>query len=182
MDELRELLRYAGRIAARVLVGFSLLVMLFLGVGPRIWGYRTLTVLTGSMAPKMPAGSVVVVAPQPRDQIKVRQVITYTAPIEDKRVVTHRVIELKRNGGDIVVRTKGDASDSPDPWLARIESPEVWRVRWVVPRLGFMINALRVGALNRILVLALPIWFAISTLRQVWRAGGRRVTAPGAHG
>lgn len=160
-------MRAAIRTASGTILGFSLLVLLALAIGPRTGAYRTLTVLSGSMAPAIPAGSVVVVAPMAARDLRVGDVITFQAPTGS--VVTHRVVRIDQPGDHPIIETKGDASESADPWRARIEDPVVWRYRTSIPHLGRAIVALRTPWTQRVLVLALPFVLAAVWLRDLWR-------------
>jgi signal peptidase len=159
----------ALRVVAAVALTISVALLIVLGLGPRTGRYRTLTVLSGSMAPSMPAGSVVFVTPIAASRVRPGDVIAFQAPTPDRSVVTHRVVSVDRDGDRPVVVTKGDANDVVDPWRARIEDDLVWRVRLAVPHLGRGINALRAPWAHRVLVLALPFVLAIVWLRDVWR-------------
>lgn len=147
---------------------FGVLLLLALGVGPKTGAYRTLTVLTGSMDPAIASGSVVIVTPQSPSDIRVGQVLTYEAPIADRRIVTHRVTEVRDPGMHPVIVTKGDANSHPDPWAARIEDPQVWRVRATVPVLGHLIHALRSPFTRALSVWILPFVLAGLWIRDLW--------------
>ena len=89
--------RVAGTVVKGIGVGMLVLaavVFLFLAIGPRIFGYQTSTMLTGSMAPLINPGDVVVTVPTSITDIKVGDVITYHIPVEDQRVETHRITEI----------------------------------------------------------------------------------------
>jgi signal peptidase I len=119
-------------------------VFLLLAVGPHLFHYRTATMLTGSMEPGISSGDVVVTAPRPAADVAVGDVISYHIPIEDHRVETHRVTEVQhRADGTIAIRTKGDANEGVDPWVAVLEDDTVWEVVAVVPKAGSAIRALR---------------------------------------
>lgn len=162
------LIRRVGRFAGNAGVTVSLVVFALLALGPRTGAYRTLTVLSSSMRPAIPEGAVVVVTPVALDRVRVGDVLTYRIPVDDRRVVTHRVVEIVERGAHPVIRTKGDASGAPDPWIARLESGPGWRVRASLPYAGHGINALGHPLLRRINVLALPAALAVWTLSSVW--------------
>lgn len=147
-------------------------VFLLVAVGPHTGQYRTLTVLSASMRPTFPAGSVVVVTPTAAADLAVGDVITYRIPVEDHRVVTHRIIEIVEAGAKPVVRTQGDANNAPDAWLARLEGDTVWTARAGVPYLGHGISILRDPLLSRLLVFVCPLLFAILCLIDLWRPNG----------
>ena len=161
--------RIASSVAGWLAMSVAFALLLALGVGPRFGAYRTVTVLTGSMNPSIPAGSVVVVTPQSPRDIRIGQVITYQIPAEDHRIVSHRVVKVTDPGDHPVIQTKGDANNGPDPWLARISDRTVWRVRFTIPMLGRAIIGLRSPLAHRLTVLVLPAILALIWLRDIWR-------------
>ena len=173
-----HLARRAGRLVGLVLVGLCLLTLVAVGLGPRTGAYRTLTVLSGSMRPTIPEGSVVVVTPVALGQVRVGDVITYRIPVDDRRVVSHRVVEVVEGGDHPVVRTQGDANAAPDPWLARLDSEPAWRVRAAVPKLGYLIQSLRRPALANMLTWLVPALLALIWLADIWFPTRRRVHRP----
>jgi len=102
-------------VVASVLLG-SCIGMFVLGLGPLTGRYRVLTVLSGSMRPTLPVGSIVVVTPQPLDDIRVGDIITFQEPGDRLVLETHRVVRILRDGPVPVVVTKGDDNARPDPW------------------------------------------------------------------
>jgi signal peptidase len=164
--------RRAGRavtnLIAWILIAFAFATVAFLGIGPRIAGYRTLTVLTGSMRPAMPPGSVLVATREPIGDLRVGQVLVYQIPVLDHRVVSHRVVDITRTASGVVVQTKGDANNGPDPWRARITDATVWHATVAVPYLGAGIRALRSPAMHRMVLFALPALLAIVWLADIW--------------
>lgn len=165
-------LRRTARLAGHLGVALSFVAFAGLALGPRTGHYRTLTVLSASMRPTIPEGSVVVVTPVALDRIRVGDVLTYRIPVEDRRVVTHRVIEISHAGSHPVIRTKGDASGAPDPWTARLSEGSAWRVRTSLPWAGYASHALGHSVVRRINVLVLPAGLALWSLAELW--GGRR--------
>lgn len=158
----------AGQLLGLALGALAVLALLGLGVGPKLWGYRTLTVLTGSMRPSMPEGSLIVQTPVPLHRVRVGDVVTYRIPVDDRRVVTHRVVEIVVPGDRPVVRTKGDANGAPDPWLARLDGAHTWKVRFAVPKAGYVVQALRRPLGRRVTVLVVPALLAVVWLRDIW--------------
>ena len=150
-----------------VLAGAGLLVAV--GIGPRTGRYRTLTVLSGSMTPGIPIGSVLVVTPERPDRMRVGQVVTYAIPVDNHRVVSHRVVKILEGGSRPVFQTKGDANDAPDPWIAQVNDRQVWRVRYVIPHLGAALQWLRRPAVHTATVLVAPAVVAVSVLVGIWR-------------
>ena len=93
-------------------------------VGLRLAGFRTLTVMSGSMEPNYPVGSMIYVKPVDYKTLKVGDVISYVAG-DDKTIVTHRIDEIEVDGADANVlrfRTKGDANATADSKLVHYKN------------------------------------------------------------
>lgn len=161
------------RIGGSAVLAVGIAVFLFLAVGPRLFGYRTATMLTGSMVPTIRPGDVIVDTPEPIADLKVGQVVTYAIPVYDHHVESHRVISVKRVDGAVLFRTKGDANSGADPWTARVTSPTIWRVRTVVPWAGTAIRGLRAPLVSEALRIGIPATVVVVLLIGIW-AGERR--------
>src|ERR671928_1524537 len=126
-------------VLARAALAIACVALVGLGLLPRTGWYRPVTVLSGSMRPAFAPGDMVVVTPEPSRDVRVGQVISYRIPVGDHHVQSHRVIKIVRGGAHPLVRTKGDANNAADPWTAELHGTTVWRVRGVVPKLGWAI-------------------------------------------
>ena len=139
---LRRVVRGTFNALVTVILLVALVGFLFLAIGPHLLGYRTSTMLTGSMEPMIAPGDVIVIKEVPATELEVGDVVTYRIPVEDHRVETHRVVEVTKVDGSIAMRTKGDANKGADPWTAVIEGETVWVVDDVVPHIGKVIRVL----------------------------------------
>ncbi|MGJ3192931.1 signal peptidase I [Paenarthrobacter sp. FR1] len=145
------------------------LVFLFLAIGPRVLGYQTSTMLTGSMAPMINPGDVVVTVPTSITDIKVGDVITYHIPVEDQRVETHRITEITATAdGGVAVQTKGDANNGIDPWIATLQGETVDKQVATIPYVGNAIRALREPVVMNILMYGAPAILVIGMLASIW--------------
>ena len=122
-----------------ILVALVVLLAIAL-VGVRLIGLRTYVVLSGSMEPAYPTGSLIYVKEVDVHQLKEKDVITFM--IDEDTIATHRIIEVLVDEEDSSVvrfRTQGDANDSPDGSLVHykivIGSPI-----FCVPYLGYVAN------------------------------------------
>ncbi|WP_232466118.1 signal peptidase I [Diaminobutyricimonas sp. LJ205] len=110
-------------------------------VVPAATGSVPLTVLTSSMEPTLPPGTLIVVQPVDTADIRIGDAITYQIESGKPEVVTHRVISItsSSDGGTTFV-TQGDNNDAPD---ARPVVPDQvqGRVWYSVPWLGYVNNA-----------------------------------------
>ena len=104
-------------IAARILQGLMRVICLLLivavcGIGiPRLFGINEFNVLTASMTPTYPTGSLVFVQPKDPSTIRPGEVVTCVMS-EDLDMVTHRV--MSNNYDDKTLTTKGDANAAND--------------------------------------------------------------------
>src|SRR5690348_3451699 len=134
---LRDLRDVAGRAFALLAAGLVVVVLALTVVVPRIGGATAYTILTGSMKPGMPPGTLVVVKPVKPDQIRVGDVLTYQLQSGDPTVATHRVVGVGTTmGGDARFTLQGDANNAPDPNVVRPE--QIMGKRWYsVPYLAY---------------------------------------------
>ncbi len=149
-------------------VVLSLGGLMLLGLGPRTGRYQVATVLSASMRPTVAEGSMVLITPMAARDVRVGDIVTYQIPVEDRRVVTHRVVEILEAGDHPVIRTQGDANNAPDPWTARMDAGPLWKVRADVPKLGSAVTALRQPVAQRMSVLVLPLVMCVIWLRDIW--------------
>jgi signal peptidase len=151
-------------------VGLAIVAFLGLAVGPHVFGYRTLTMLTGSMAPKINPGDVVVVTPLATAEVAKGMVVTYHIPIGDHSLITHRVISVQHDTqGNVTINTKGDANKAADPWTATLQGGTAYQVRGVVPAIGNLIRALRTPGVTDVLLYGAPALLAGWLLLSIWR-------------
>ena len=162
--------RALARVASTLLMVLAVGAFLFLAVGPRILGYQTSTMLTGSMAPQINPGDVVVSVPTPVSGLKTGDVITYAIPVEDHRIETHRVIDIIRNDdGTTAVRTKGDANNGADPWTATLQDDTVHVHAATIPYVGTAIRTLREPMVSQTLMYGAPAVLVIMLLVSIWK-------------
>ncbi len=90
-------------------------ILSILMVGARVVGLRVFTVLSGSMEPTYPVGSMIYVKSVDPYELGSGDVITYM--LSEDTVATHRIVEVVPDEEDpTVIRfmTKGDANDAID--------------------------------------------------------------------
>jgi len=94
-------------------------------------------VQSGSMVPAIKMGSVVMV--KPVSDYKVGEVITFGPYSTTKAPTTHRIYDIKVEGGQPVYITKGDANNAPDSREIR-KSDIVGKVLFSVPYFGYAVD------------------------------------------
>lgn len=139
---LRGSLGWSGQVLAWLGILGVAVILTVAVLGPRLSGATPYTVLTGSMRPAYPPGTLVVVKPVDPDRIRVGDVVTYQLESGRPAVATHRVTEITHNlAGETRFTTQGDANESAD--AAQVCPAQVrGKVWYSVPYLGYVNDAI----------------------------------------
>ena len=90
---------------------------------PSIGGTLPLIVLTDSMYPKIESGDLIICRTAEADEIEVNDIIAFFDPAGNgTSIVTHRVIEIVEEDGEISFRTRGDNNNTEDKELVPAEN------------------------------------------------------------
>lgn len=90
---------------------------------PSIGGMLPLIVLTDSMYPEIESGDLIICNTAEAEDIKVNDVISFFDPAGNgTSIVTHRVIEIVEEDGEILFRTRGDYNNTEDKELVPVEN------------------------------------------------------------
>ena len=130
-----NLARRIYRIISSVLVGL-IVVLAVLLVGVRLVGLTPYTVISGSMEPTYPVGSLLYVQKVDPTTLQEGDPVTYY--MSGGQVVTHRVIEVVENPSvGVCYRTKGDANNIADSSLLKY-TQVIGRPVMAIPWLGYV--------------------------------------------
>ena len=99
-------------------------------------GYRFDTVRSGSMAPEIGVGDLVISGPVDSEDIEIGDVIIYRS--QQGALVCHRVIAVDPAAEQVI--TKGDANNGPDPAVPY--SSIVTKTVGHIPYLGYIVSYL----------------------------------------
>ena len=166
---LRSRKRAAGEALLLVCVGLAVLAV----VGTAFNWCRLDVVLSGSMAPTLRPGDVILAVSEPDSQVSAGQVLAFHPPSDPSIVVVHRVSQVVHKGEKVEIRTQGDDNNAPDQWTAVLEGTSAWRVSWVVPSVGYVaiwVTYPWIHLLALLIVIGIVVW---EVLRRVWRAESR---------
>jgi signal peptidase I len=133
----KGLLHYIGvGLSAGLLGLLVMLAALVIGV-PLAAGATPMTILTGSMEPTYPPGTLIIVKPIATSDIAIGDPITYQLESGRPEVVTHRVVSIASANGELTFITKGDANNAPDakPVMPVQIRGTVW---YSVPLIGYV--------------------------------------------
>ena len=109
-------------------------------VGVRIVGLQPYVVLSGSMEPTYPVGSLIYVKSADYKQLKIGDPITFL--VSEDTVATHRIIEVLPDEDDpntIRYFTQGDANDAPDGSSVHYKNI-IGKPVFSIPYLGYVSN------------------------------------------
>ena len=104
----RKLLPALCSVAGTVLF-LAVIALLIIPSLPKLTYYEIFNVVSGSMEPKIPVGSLIIVEPREASQVEEGEVIAF---MSNGSVITHRVVENLSFEGEFV--TKGDANLQED--------------------------------------------------------------------
>ena len=109
---------------------------------PKILGGQIYTVVSGSMEPAIPVGSLVYVETMEPADVKENDVIAFYGGPDANAIITHRVIENRVIMGEFI--TKGDANQTND--MNPVDYDEfIGHVKWSVPEIGVIAQMLTSG-------------------------------------
>jgi signal peptidase I len=137
------------KIASNLLTGLLFLLLIFMifivvsskasGGEPNFLGYQLKTVLSGSMEPTFMTGSVIAVKPLANAvNLKKDDIITFKES-EDK-LITHRIIEVKKSGQQTLYVTKGDNNRSKDSNPVIAQNVVAKYSGFTIPYVGYFLD------------------------------------------
>jgi len=129
------------------------------GTMPSVFGYKSMSVLTGSMRPKINPGDLVIDTNiKNLDSVKIGTIVTYRN--EANVLITHRVTKINTNSdGTKTYITKGDANpvaDVESVTQSQLEGIEVAHI----PYIGYIGTLIKTGA-GVILLIVIPLMIMI---------------------
>jgi len=162
-----------------LIVAFFAVILIIL---PKAAGGIPLTILTSSMEPGLPPGTLIIVRPVEPNDVRIGDVITYQIRSGDPAVITHRVIAIDSSStGELSFTMQGDNNGEPDDPVREVQVQA--RLWYAVPYLGFVNSAVNgdnkswIIPLAAGLLLAYAAWMIMSGLVAAARkkkGSGRR--------
>lgn len=140
-------------------VAAMLLGLVIFGVLP-LFGVQYRAVLTGSMEPEIPVGSLVMIVKTDAEEIQVGDDVTYVS--SGRNVTTHRVAEIDRENNSFITYGIANGLDNKDP-AVRYENI-LGVVRLHIPGVGPLFTALTTTSGKIIAITVIVAVFLISLL------------------
>lgn len=113
------------------------IILCSLLVVPGMLGFHMYHVLSGSMEPAVPVGSLLYVREVPPEDVEDEDIIAFYSSLEDGGIITHRVV--KNNVVSGTFHTKGDANEGEDPTPVPYEN-YIGRVARTIPYMGKLLT------------------------------------------
>lgn len=111
------------------------------GGEPQAFGYQLKSVLSGSMEPTFLTGSIIAVHPlegEEKRNLKEGDVITFVDNKE--RLITHRVIGIKKSGEHVMYETRGDNNNAADLDPVLSDNVQAIYSGFTIPYIGYFID------------------------------------------
>lgn len=100
---------------------------------PRVMGYQIYSVVTGSMEPEIPVGSIVYVKSIAPEELQEKDIIAFYGGRDTNAIITHRVVKNNVISGQLT--TKGDANKTED--MNPVDySDVIGIVEYTLPKVG----------------------------------------------
>lgn len=131
---MRRVMNVAGTLLLLVVILLCIPVTV-----PRLFGYQVYNVISGSMEPAIPTGSLVYVKSVEPGDVEAEDVIAFYSSVDSGAIITHRVVENHKVSGEFI--TKGDANKENDPLPVEYEEL-LGKVSLSVPFLGGILATL----------------------------------------
>ncbi len=147
----------------------GVVIVIIAGLGPPLisGSLQPLIVLSGSMQPIMNPGDTVIIRETSPTEIKRGDIIAFDDPSGRSNVlITHRVINVNSNEDNLSFKTKGDASEDPDPFVVSREDV-VGRAVFSIPYLGYLFHYGSHPIVLVLLILIPSILIILSEIRKI---------------
>lgn len=136
----KGLLHYIGLALSGALLVLVFALALLVIVIPKVSGGIPLTVLTSSMIPHFPPGTLLVDVPVTAKKLRIGDVATYQVESGKPGVITHRIVAIQSDSnGKRTFQFKGDNNTLPDPKMV-VAAQIQGRVWYSLPLLGYVNN------------------------------------------
>jgi signal peptidase len=155
-------------------MGFGAVLLVAISV-LNILGFRSLVVMSGSMAPSIRTGDLVIDRRVTPLQVRAGDIVTFHDPHNAKLLITHRVRSARVQGDQVAMVTKGDANNSVERFLIRPDGT-MGRVVLRIPEIGYVFFWAR-SRFGVFAVLIIPTFLlGAYLLMRIWRPSNPEAT------
>lgn len=163
---------------SKIFIAIVILLIIYIGITvfqssknpgslPSFFGYTPLTVLSNSMQPHLQSGDLILIRQVEFKDVEVNDVITFKE--SDTKFITHRVIDVREQNGQVGFVTKGDNNNVEDSMIV-MKDHLVGKQVALIPKLGYVSNFAS-GPLGFLLFITIPLtgYICISVYERLSR-------------
>lgn len=129
---------------------------------PNLFGCKAFNVISGSMEPKLEVGDIVIAKRIEIEDIKDGDIITFR---QENTIITHRIVEIIQEDGNVFYETKGDNNNTKDEELVKYEDIE-GKFVFKIPKIGLIIRNIKNTTSIIIIVLILYLIYKILQMKD----------------
>jgi signal peptidase len=170
MSRARTLGRFGALMTGWAVAAFCVALLAVVAL-PNAIGMRSFTDRSGSMEPNIHVGDVVIDKKIHPLDARPGDVVTFSDPSGEKRLITHRVRSLKVTGDVVHVVTKGDANNTVERWTVPADG-QIGKVVLRVWKIGYPLVYVhsRYGLIG---LVAIPAFLlCLLELKRIWAPRG----------
>lgn len=158
-------LRYVLKLEA--ILGCALVaICMVLAFAPKLIGYSSFVIYSGSMEPAIRTGSVAVAKPTSVTDLRIGDIVAFKRS-QQALPTMHRIVDIEVSDGTTFLTFKGDANPQPDPEKVALAG-EGSKVIYSVPYVGYFARYAQTQVGRFALVLLPGAALALTFLRQIW--------------
>lgn len=131
-------------------------------------GFRPLIVRSGSMAPTVLTGDVIVTRFVKPSSVRVGDIVTFSDRGRSEELVTHRAVKIVPQGRTYSFTTQGDSNSGTEEWTIDHHG-RVGLLVLRVPKLGFPVSLISGPAARATLVVLSLVLLVTAGLRRIWQ-------------
>lgn len=154
-------------------VGGFVIALLVSAVAPLAIGLHTYAVQSGSMAPAIDTGDLVVAKTITPTGASVGDIVMFKDPEGTGKLISHRVRAVHEQDGRSYFVTRGDANTGFEHWNVP-DSGTIGQIVYRVPKVGYLLGGIGSTA-GRIVLIVIPALCLLALgLMRIWRPGSLR--------
>lgn len=128
---------------------------------PRVFGYQLYHVISGSMEPQIPIGSLILTKEIQPQELEPGDIITFYGGFNQASTIVHRVVANERAEKQLI--TKGDANEQEDIRPVKY-SYVLGKMVTSVPRLGWLAAAIGTWIGKAVLMIIAVMGFCVKNI------------------
>lgn len=139
-----------------IIFNFTLIIKSFINPDktPDLFGYKSFVIVSGSMEPTIMKGDAIFVKEVPEAEIKINDIISFTADTQSRTNVTHRIVGIIQENGIRKYITKGDNNNTEDKESVVYEQIE-GKYQFKINQFGIVTNILKSKITLVVIILAI---------------------------